>query len=150
MPLIARARQSTADLVGERLAELERPLPHALMADDDAARGQHFLNHAQAEREAKVQPYRVADHLRRETVASIAGANGRRHPIWLPALLPIRKPASSQVDGALTRRRGFTLRITSSTSRAICRRSGPVWGSSRSRLPVSSISFYVRRPVAKT
>src|SRR3954453_14938943 len=33
-------------------------------------------------------------------MAGIAGANGRRHPIWLPALLPIRKPASSHVDGA--------------------------------------------------
>src|SRR3954451_13606788 len=69
--LVARARQPTADLIGERLAELERPLPHALVADDDAARGQHLLDHAQAEREAEVQPYRLVDHLRRETVAGI-------------------------------------------------------------------------------
>src|SRR4051794_9089412 len=71
MPLVARARQSTADLIGERLAELERPLPHALVADHNAARGQHLLDHAQAKREPKVQPYRLADHLRRETVAGI-------------------------------------------------------------------------------
>src|SRR3954470_13124226 len=45
--------------------------PYALMADDDAARGQHLLDHAQAEREAEIQPDSVADHLRRETVAGI-------------------------------------------------------------------------------
>src|SRR5918997_3935580 len=59
MPLIARARQPTADLIGERLAEFERPLPHALMADDDAASGQHLLDHAQAEREAEIMRWTV-------------------------------------------------------------------------------------------
>ena len=39
MPLVARARQPTADLIGEVLAELARPLSNGLMADDDAARG---------------------------------------------------------------------------------------------------------------
>src|SRR4051794_36396306 len=36
MPLVARPRQPMADPVGECLAELERPLPHALMTDNDA------------------------------------------------------------------------------------------------------------------
>ena len=76
---------------------LQRPLPHGLVADDDAARGQHLLDHAQAEREAEIQPDRVADDLGREAVAGIAGANGRRHPLRLPALLPIRKPASAKL-----------------------------------------------------
>src|SRR4051794_33413148 len=48
------------------LAELARPLPYGLVADDDAARGQHLLDHAQAEREAEIQPDSVADHLRWE------------------------------------------------------------------------------------
>src|SRR3954470_3651760 len=37
MPLVARARQPTADLIGERLAELHRPLPHRLVAGDPVA-----------------------------------------------------------------------------------------------------------------
>src|SRR4051812_14824210 len=35
MPLVSGPRQAPADLVGEGLAELERPLPHGLVADDD-------------------------------------------------------------------------------------------------------------------
>src|SRR3954452_9030110 len=70
------------------------------MADDDAASGQHFLDHAQAQREAEIQPDRVADDLGREAIAGIAGASWYRHLRQLPALPPIRKPASSQVDGA--------------------------------------------------
>ena len=78
------------------LAELQRPLPHGLVADDDAARGQHLLDHAQAEGEAEVQPHRVADDLGRKAVAGVAGASRRRHPVRLPALPPIRKrPAPS-------------------------------------------------------
>src|SRR3954447_25988261 len=71
MPFVSSSRQTPPDPVGEVLAELEPPLPHALLADDDAACGQHLLDHAQAEREAEVQPYRVADHLRWETVAGV-------------------------------------------------------------------------------
>src|SRR5215203_3944961 len=38
MPFVSGRRQPPPDLVGECLAELERPLPHTLVADDDAAR----------------------------------------------------------------------------------------------------------------
>src|SRR5215212_3566386 len=63
MPLVSSRRQTPPDPVGECLAELERPLPHALVADDDAASSQHFLDHAQAEREAEIQPDGMADDL---------------------------------------------------------------------------------------
>jgi hypothetical protein len=46
MPFVANPRQATADLVGERLAEFERPLAHGFVADDDAAGGQQLLHHA--------------------------------------------------------------------------------------------------------
>src|SRR4051794_5847697 len=82
--LVSGAGQPPPDPVGERLAELQGPLPHALVADDDAACRQHLLDHAQAERKAEIQPNRVADDLGREAVAGIAGANGRRHPLRLP------------------------------------------------------------------
>jgi hypothetical protein len=54
------------------LPELQRPLPHRLVADQDAAGGEHLLDHAQAKREPEVQPNRVADHLSWEAVAGIA------------------------------------------------------------------------------
>src|SRR3954462_9700218 len=76
MPLVSGTGQTPPDPVSKVLAELERPLPHTLMADDDAARGQHLLDHAQAEREAEIQPDSVADHLRRETVAGIGWLGG--------------------------------------------------------------------------
>ena len=41
VPLVAGGRQPAADLVGKHLAELQRPLAHGLVADDDAACGQH-------------------------------------------------------------------------------------------------------------
>jgi hypothetical protein len=47
------------------------------MADDDPARGQHFLDHPQAQREPKIQPNRIADHLGREAMLferKLAGA----------------------------------------------------------------------------
>src|SRR3954453_20303720 len=100
MSEVAGCRQTPADPVSEVLAELERPLPYGLVADDDAACGQHLLDHAQAEREAEIQPDGVANDLGREAIAGIAGASWYRHLRQLPALPPIRKPASSQVDGA--------------------------------------------------
>lgn len=40
-------------------AELQSPLPHRLMADEDAARCQHLLDHPQAQRIPEVQPDNV-------------------------------------------------------------------------------------------
>ena len=42
LPLVTDARQPPADRVRESLAELERPLPHRLVADDDEAAGISF------------------------------------------------------------------------------------------------------------
>src|SRR4051812_17990687 len=81
--LISGRRQTPPDPIGEGLAELEGPLPHALMANDDAARGQHFLDHPQAEREAKVKPDSVADDLGRKPMAGVAGRGRRCHPVRL-------------------------------------------------------------------
>lgn len=79
VPFIANPRQALPDLVREPLAKLRRPLPHRLVTDDDAAGGQHLLNHAQAEREAEVQPQGVADDLGGKAVAGIGGRAGRCH-----------------------------------------------------------------------
>ncbi len=47
------------------VGQLQRPLAHGFLADDDAARGQQFVHHAQAERKAEIEPDGVADDLSR-------------------------------------------------------------------------------------
>src|SRR4051794_728870 len=76
VPLVSRVWQLAADLVGERLAELARPLAHGFMAHVDAAGGQHLFHHAQAQRKAEVQPHGVADNLARKAVAGVGGLGG--------------------------------------------------------------------------
>ena len=80
VPLVTGCRKTAADLVGIALPELQRPLSHRLMADQDAAGSQHFLYHPQAERKSKVQPHSMADHFSRKAVASVARITGRSHP----------------------------------------------------------------------
>ena len=46
VPLVSGCRKTPADLVGEALAEFQRPLPHGLMADHDASCGENLLDHA--------------------------------------------------------------------------------------------------------
>ena len=91
VPFVARTGQPPPDLVGERLAELPGPLPHGLVAHDDAAGGQHLLDHAQTERKPEIQPDRVADDRGRESMAGVAGAGGRRHAARLPFPSPPRQ-----------------------------------------------------------
>src|SRR3954468_7557837 len=85
--LIARVWQLAADLVGERLAELARPLAHGFMAHVDAAGRQHLFHHAQAERKAEVEPNGVADDLARKAVAGVGGLGRGCHagPLPVPA-----------------------------------------------------------------
>src|ERR1700760_4113410 len=84
MPFIATARRSLTDAVGEFPAEFEAPLPDRLVRHRNAAGGQHLLNHAQAQWEPKIQPYRVADDLSRVSIAGINRIARRRHPARLP------------------------------------------------------------------
>ena len=71
VPLVSDARQPPPDPIGELLTDLERLLPHGLMAAHDAARCQHLLDHAEAERDAEVQPQRLADDLGRDVIAGM-------------------------------------------------------------------------------
>src|SRR4051794_22435570 len=92
VPLVAGTGQPPADPVREALAELERPLPHGLVADNDAAGGHHLLRHAQAERETEVEPDGVADDLRREPVAGVGGPGRWRHARPVADLPVVRNP----------------------------------------------------------
>ena len=83
VPFVATVRRPPTDAVGEFPAEFEAPLPDRLVRHRDAAGGQHLLDHAQAQREAKIQPDRVADDLSGVAMAGVnrvsSGLNGRRH-----------------------------------------------------------------------
>jgi hypothetical protein len=63
VPLVTGLRQPAADPVGASLVELAAPLSQRLVADHDAAEGQHFLHHPQAAREAEIEPHCLADVL---------------------------------------------------------------------------------------
>jgi hypothetical protein len=61
---------SAAKLPGEQRPELQHPSPDCLIGDIQPALGQQILDIAEAEGEAKVQPHRVPDDVRRELVTS--------------------------------------------------------------------------------
>src|SRR4051794_30430572 len=112
VPLVAGTGQPPADLVREALAELERPLPHGLVADRDAAGGQQLLDHPQGEREAEVEPDRVADDLGREAVAGVGRSGGWRHPGPIAGAPACAQPITSQLDGARDGAMGWRSRGT--------------------------------------
>src|SRR3712207_3906643 len=103
MPFVAGPGQPPTDDVSELLAELEGPLPDRLVADLDAAEGQHLLHHPKAQRKAKVQPDRVADQLRREAVAGVGVLGRARHARLIADPRPSGNPALRQLDDARSR-----------------------------------------------
>src|SRR3954453_720581 len=92
VPLVSRAGQLAADLVGEALAELARPLPHGLVAHVNAAGRQHLFDHAQAQGEAEIEPDGVADDLARKAVAGVGGLGAGCHAGPLPVPASPAKP----------------------------------------------------------
>ena len=94
VPFVATARRAPTDAVGEFSAEFEAPLPDRLVGYRDAAGGQHLLDHAQAQREAKIQP-----------MAEVNRVSRRRHPAVYPTKLLPTKPALGQLDSAFFSRR---------------------------------------------
>src|SRR5271168_2866686 len=93
VPLVATARGALTNAVGEFPAEFKAPLPDRLVRHRDAAGGQHLLDHAQAQREPKIQPHRVADDFRGVAIASVNRVSSRRrHPARFP-----EQPGSYQV-----------------------------------------------------
>ena len=61
---------SAAKFLGEHRPELQHPSPDRLVGEVQPALGEQILDIAEAQREAKVQPHRVSDDVRRELVAS--------------------------------------------------------------------------------
>jgi hypothetical protein len=100
VPFVATARRSPTDPVGEFPPEFEAPLPDRLVRHRDATGRQHLLDHAQAQRKPKIQPYRVADNLSRVAVAGVNRVSRRHHPPVYPTNPAPTKPPFGQLDGA--------------------------------------------------
>src|SRR5690348_17632275 len=68
MPVIARSRPPSAQLIGEAPAELQAPTADALVGDEHASFGQQQLNIPQAQAEYMIQPHSMGDDLGWEAV----------------------------------------------------------------------------------
>jgi hypothetical protein len=62
-------RTSTAKFSGKQRPELQHPSPHRFVGDIQPTLGEQVFDIAEAQSEAKVQPHRVPDGVRRELVA---------------------------------------------------------------------------------
>jgi hypothetical protein len=93
VPFVATTRRSPPDAIGEFSAEFKASLPDRLVRHRDAAGRQHLLHHAQAQREPKIEPYRIADDLGGVAMAGINRIARRRHPARLPDQPGSTKPA---------------------------------------------------------
>jgi len=68
--------------MGKELSEFQRPAADGLVADLDPALGHEVFDVAKAQRETEIQPNRVADDVRRE---SVTGIGYGLHRFRLPA-----------------------------------------------------------------
>ena len=68
MPAARRRRPPASEIGGDQRAKLDHPAANGLPAGLDSALGQQFLNVTNTEREPKIQPHPVADHVRREAM----------------------------------------------------------------------------------
>jgi hypothetical protein len=96
MPFVANPREPTADLVGELLAELARPLQPYFLADDDAAVAPPCVDRVASGNTATG----MADVLFWEPISGVAGASGFRHPTRLLTGVAPHPGKTRQVDGA--------------------------------------------------
>src|ERR1700749_2482883 len=94
VPLVAALGRAPTNAVGELAAKFQTPLPDCLIGPRDAASRQQLLNQAQAQREPKIQPYRVADGLSRLSRAGVNWVSRRRHPARLPDQLGFHQACS--------------------------------------------------------
>jgi hypothetical protein len=68
VPRVTRPGAPATELIGIRLPELPAPLPDGFVGHDDSAGEQQLFDVAIAETEAEIEPDRVANNLRRETM----------------------------------------------------------------------------------
>ena len=76
----------SSKILGEEAAEFQGPTTDCLVADVDAALGQHFLDIAKAEGEPEVEPDGLPNDVGREPVALERDCLHGHSPIWGPML----------------------------------------------------------------
>jgi hypothetical protein len=114
MPLIARARSTATQSVGEGLTELAAPLMDGPVRDQDTAREHHLLDLPQAQGKAEVQPHTVTDDLHRVTVPPV---QRRRRGVHEPSLTHLHQATEHPNPVNLTSAKGrFAFGDVSSTS----------------------------------
>src|SRR5271163_2311168 len=89
MPGAVWVRAALAQIGCDHGTEMIYPAPNGLVRDQNPALRQQVFHIAKAEREPKIQPYRLAYNLRREAVAGVADF---LHSIRYRAARPIASP----------------------------------------------------------
>ena len=74
----------TPDIVG---SEFPAPSPDGFVRNNDSAFGQKIFNITEAQTEAMIDPYGIADDFRRETVSAVTGS-GALHEMSLSVGCP--------------------------------------------------------------
>ena len=98
---ICRHGEALAEGSGGRIpGRILGPLPDRFVRHRDAAGGQHLLDHAQAQRETKIQPDRVADDFSGVAVAGVNRSPRGVIPPVYPTYPAPTKPTLGQLDGA--------------------------------------------------
>jgi len=77
VPLVARPRTATPQLISILLAKLATPFPNRFIGYHYAAFEQYFFHIAEAQAEAKVQPHGVADDFDRKPMMLVFRGSGR-------------------------------------------------------------------------
>ncbi len=100
-PLVAGLGPSPPQIIGVCLPKLERPLADGFIAYNDSALSEEFFHITKAQREAIVEPHRVANDVLGEPKTFVGRGGGScRHAASIPhlagALVAFRK-----VDNAL-------------------------------------------------
>ncbi len=90
MPGVSEPATSAPSSARILRTEPPTPLPDGLIGDVDTPAGQHVLHVSEAEREAMIEPHRVADDVGWKPVSAVAG-----HAVTLPA--------GGQVDNAVAK-----------------------------------------------
>jgi hypothetical protein len=99
LPLVTRPRTAATELVGILLTKLPTPLPNRFIRHDHAAFKEELFHIAEAQAEAKVESYGVADDLHGKPVMLIFRGSGRCvHAVTLP-----HHVAPQQFDNACPR-----------------------------------------------
>jgi hypothetical protein len=88
VPLVAASRCPPANAIGILPAEFLRPMTNTFVANVNAAGGEHFLDHPQAERKSKIEPNCMRNLIGWEAMSAVEGITRMFHDPPLSANRP--------------------------------------------------------------